>query len=391
MNRHADGPFENEVKVLRNLAAYPHPHIVASLASWASDDMRYILYPLAKGNLRSLFSQPPPAFDAAGIMWLLRQLEGLAGAVGHVHNMGNLGTGRKIRSKIGFHHDIKPENILLFEDVENLEMPKLMLTDFGSGRVNEDSPDNLSHKTDNYRGTLTYAGPDMHMYGHVSRPFDMWALGCVFLEVLIWMCVPGADQAVEEHARMRLDDPELPTGRGAMDDTYWYKSFQSSGPTYRLKPSVLYAFSSLEDHCHGMEVFQSVLRLVKRLLVIDPPARLKARDLEYELHLLKEKAKMELERDAELDLRLANKSRGIGIGDASGKAPRLVLSLRPSRIPLPPSPVGSFPSTISLSEDSEDSMPELLIRPPSPRAVLLERRHRFSTDSLLEINAEREG
>lgn len=331
MNRSVAKHFNNESEVLKILAAYPHSHIVASLVSWASDDKRYIPSPLAKGNLRSLFSQPPPAFDAAGILWLLRQLVGLASAVGHMHHIRGARPSMTV-----VHHDIKPENILMFEDVEDLTMPKLMLTDFGSGKVHQDLPDNLSHKTDTYRGTLTYAAPDMHMYGHASRPFDMWALGCVFLEILIWMCLPGAAQAVEEHAQMRCDDAHSVKGGTAMEDMYWYTSWQDSKPMYVLKPSVKHAFRSVENHCRDMDVFQSVLRLVKRLLVVDAPARLKADGVANILRLVQEKTKMELERDPELYLRLASESRWSGTDGNSEDE-------KAERIPSPPSsPASSF-------------------------------------------------
>lgn len=43
-----------------------------------------------------------------------------------------------------------------------------------------------------------------------------------------------------------------------------------------------------------MDVFQSALRLVKRLLVVDAPAKLKAYGVEDLLRLIQEKAKMEV-------------------------------------------------------------------------------------------------
>jgi serine/threonine protein kinase len=85
----------------------------------------------------------------------------------------------------GRHGDIKPENILLFRR-DGKEI--LVLSDLGLTAVHREvSRSNLPGKS--IPVTPNYRPPECDMdgpIGYISRSFDIWTLGCLFLEFIVW-------------------------------------------------------------------------------------------------------------------------------------------------------------------------------------------------------------
>jgi serine/threonine-protein kinase len=72
------------------------------------------------------------------------------------------------------HRDVKPQNLLLADDGE-----RLLLADFGLARLLEGTSSVASRVI----GTVTYMAPEQ-LDGRVSRATDIYALGCVAVELL---------------------------------------------------------------------------------------------------------------------------------------------------------------------------------------------------------------
>ena len=118
--------FGKEEEVLRALAEFPHDHITTHLASWTQKGTFYMLFPCAEMNLHEFLRlYPPRDLDTEFVKWLLGQLRGLANGVRHIHNLGPSQLApepqsllrpdsRSHRGRSGYHHDIKPQNILVF-------------------------------------------------------------------------------------------------------------------------------------------------------------------------------------------------------------------------------------------------------------------------------------
>ena len=105
-------------------------------------------------------------------------------------------------SEVSFHGDIKPENILTFNDDRDSALGTLKTADFGLSKLYAISRRTNLH-TVKRGGTPTYRPLecDLTLIGQVSRAYDIWSLGCVYLEVVTWFLKDWDD--VEEFRKNR--------------------------------------------------------------------------------------------------------------------------------------------------------------------------------------------
>ncbi|KAK7743284.1 hypothetical protein SLS53_004369 [Cytospora paraplurivora] len=118
---------------------------------------------------------------------ILKLCYGIVDAVAFIHDPGVLDPSSA--GVYGRHGDIKPENVLWFKKRQNSgRMGALVLSDLGladTHRVQSRSniPGHAIPTTPNYRPPECDMDGDK---GHISRSFDIWTLGCLFLEFLVW-------------------------------------------------------------------------------------------------------------------------------------------------------------------------------------------------------------
>lgn len=191
--------------MLEKLQEFPHPHIVTHLLTWEHSKEFYMLFPCAKCHLGTFMDDqnaPQLSLEEGNVLWFFKQLQGIADAVRHIHNFGGEAINPEARDGVemdllgaaatpqqaGFHHDLKPENILVFED-EDMRLGVFKISDFGAGKVNQLRANIVSMKVSQSTVTPTYASPDKKVNGRLSRPYDMWSIGCIFLELLVWLLV----------------------------------------------------------------------------------------------------------------------------------------------------------------------------------------------------------
>lgn len=262
--------------MLRHFQDRPHAHLLTHLGSWTQENRYYILYPLAAGNLRAMINGPQPDRSDDFVLWLLDQLIGLADAIGHIHRFVPGGSDKRQNSQlIGVHHDIKPENILVFGNDRN--RGTLKLSDFGTGRIShwrgQSGDAHASAYTTAYsqgEGTLTYMAPEAKTQGRVSRPFDIWAVGCVILEILVWVLMSDRISN-SEFSESRLADVAL---KFDSTDAFW---LEVDG-LVTLRPSVQRVMVGLRRECHDKWSWE-LFNCVERLLNPDPKSRPQARQV----------------------------------------------------------------------------------------------------------------
>lgn len=166
-----------EIAFLRELQAinFNHPHLLMPHFGFSYSGKNFLVSDKAVGDLDYLFETSEPADIGATSSWLWAQMRGLADALASVHDL-------EPGVSTGYLHDIKPQNILVFL-VEG-EHPVLKFTDWGFAKITPNAGRG-SHKTFG-GGDIAYAPPERSAGMEISRPYDIWSLGCMFMEMLVW-------------------------------------------------------------------------------------------------------------------------------------------------------------------------------------------------------------
>ena len=263
--------FANERNVLNALSAFPHKHIVPFLSAWTFQDTSYMLFSLASGDLYHFLREtPPPKLTKGFASWLLEQTLGLCDAIKYLHNYEIIGTNSNhelsTMLRIGFHHDLKPSNILLY----GADMYKSVwkIGDFGSGAVKyvDSSSRESIYNRKASTGDPIYSAPEYMVEGRVSRPKDIWSLGCLLLEVLIWALDSSSERIDQfQHARIEFsnDTPDHAP-------TYWC---QDRDGLPSLNPAVILKLDDVGSWCKDTGLFGPILEIVRQMLDISPRSR----------------------------------------------------------------------------------------------------------------------
>ena len=175
--------------------------------------------------------------------------------------------------RIGFHHDIKPVNILLFES-DNPTEAIWKLSDFGSGLVSEfkDSDHDSIYNSKPSTGDPIYTAPEFALEGRVSRPKDVWSLGCIYLEAMIWISAPSRT-AIDDFQEERFN---LPDGRVARKPMYWYQDDEGE---VNIHPAVNRKMDALHTFCEHVDLLEDTRLLITRMLTVPHRERATASEL----------------------------------------------------------------------------------------------------------------
>lgn len=175
--------FRDELNALKLFSGNRkgHEHLIKVLAAFSQCGRDFLIFPLAKGSLIELWHQwdDSPPENALG---MIEQCHGLMEGLQHIHQYVSTGLSQDV-TVLGRHGDIKPQNILWFRDSSNKD--RLVLSDFTLMRFHE-KDSNQETTLDRISGTRTYRAPEVEVssHHHVSQKYDVWSLGCVFLELI---------------------------------------------------------------------------------------------------------------------------------------------------------------------------------------------------------------
>lgn len=166
-----------ERAILDLVQSLKHPNIVEFLGSYTYRRSFNLLFRLATQDLKTFLHQEDLSIMEPHTVY--RNMFGIAEALSQIHNfslhddLGNI-------SRIGYHHDLRPANILV-----DIDRKLFMLSDFGLSRMKTDDE---TSKTKLTGGQDDYLGPEAFNYqacvnGDVRRSLDVWAFGCILSEV----------------------------------------------------------------------------------------------------------------------------------------------------------------------------------------------------------------
>jgi serine/threonine protein kinase len=189
--------------------------------------------------------------------------------------------------RYGRHGDIKPENILWFDKVDkkfdDCQQGFLVIADFGLTDLHRrgtrsDIPALL------ISGTPTYEPPELQLNGTISRAYDIWSLGCTFLEFITWL-VCGWD-VLDQFPEAR----KMPTLRNLREDTFFHIPLGEPKTAIICKGVVLW-IAEMRQLSRCSSFVEDFLDLIsEKMLVVEPQARINARGLNTKLKEMIRKA-----------------------------------------------------------------------------------------------------
>lgn len=173
-----------------------HDHLITLLATFTFDQKYHFLFPYADSTLDQYWeSEKTPSLDLATIRWVSKQCSGIMGAMDCIHDPKHLS-----ESKYGRHGDIKPDNILWFKSSKD-SRGILVVSDMGLSSFNRDTSRSNIPNT-KIPAVPGYRPPECDLKGGtISRAYDIWTLGCLFLELLTWLL--GGSKFVERFQEER--------------------------------------------------------------------------------------------------------------------------------------------------------------------------------------------
>lgn len=106
------------------------------------------------------------------------QLLGLAKAIHATHNEEKGGTR---------HGDLKPENILRFRPTAENVLGTLKIGDWGRAKYHNEATMNRKERTNTRFFTVLYEAPEWGLDEPLGRQYDIWSMGVIILELIIWL------------------------------------------------------------------------------------------------------------------------------------------------------------------------------------------------------------
>ncbi|KAK1510612.1 protein kinase [Colletotrichum costaricense] len=197
--------FQRELQMLRKFESEnAHEHLISLLTTWSQKGFFYFLFPWAECDLVKyweIHSEPDMGEDL--VRWVARQTAGMAAGLARIHEYpGKVDGNTENAVKYGRHGDIKPDNILWFRSSMG-DPGRLVISDFGLGVFNSKrSRSNIPNNSGIGR-TPTYRPPECDIEGAmISRSWDIWTLGCVYVEFVTWLL--GGWELSEDFAEYRM-------------------------------------------------------------------------------------------------------------------------------------------------------------------------------------------
>ena len=277
---HHKTEFVKENDILQQIRGLQHRHIIRHLTSIDKGKKGYIIFPWAAGgNLQDYWEATDEEPSQGLVLWSLEQMLGLTQALHELHEQF------KCR-----HGDLKPGNILCVQEGEEIV---LKLADFGISKIHHAQTTYRKSATISTFLTPSYQGPEVE-FEKVdktdprprSRKYDIWSLGCVFLEFAIWIL--HGPKAIEGFANAKG------TGKSSTNPTSpLYEVTDKASRTARVHQLVLWTIERLQDNpqCKEGTALATLLDLIKnRMLQPEVEKRPTAKVICLELETILQKA-----------------------------------------------------------------------------------------------------
>ena len=298
--------FEAEDSTIKKFiqAAKSHENILVTRASLELGNTYSLFFDLAKYSLWDYLKDPAVSITTLEQRKaIFSRTIGLAGALAYLHDELFLAsTGEQLCC---YHLDLKPHNILVFEEGANVIWK---VSDFGisqikripAPRANESEPPisflnrifrpdtssaDPSSGVENPRDAGTYTAPEArHKTEKVTRASDVWSLGCVISLVLTFL--DNQKTGIEDFEKARVKD---------RSDDLFYDSFPpmmgtESRPSLRFSVPVWLEYltenAKNRNKAEGEAVGLASSLIQLQMLLPTPKDRATAKEVEKELRTI---------------------------------------------------------------------------------------------------------
>ncbi|KDN67571.1 putative protein kinase domain-containing protein [Colletotrichum sublineola] len=281
-----DVSYSEELRALKKLCAraQKEKHLIKLLLTFQLGQKIYLVFEWADGNLQQFWARKKVESVDTSTRWMLQQCRGIANAVKRIHGLATWQKQERKRSSAsgteeeedlvkdwGRHGDIKPSNILWFSTYGD-DRDHLVVADLGLTRYHSRLTRSRVSRVDGFTGT--YRAPEVDLGYLISSKYDIWSLGCVFLEFCIWYLLGAGDIEAFESERRHHHRQKEGREPGEFDNSYFMMDVSSGRKEAMLNPAVekwvskLKALESCPPFAHQM------LDLVtSQMLVINPKER----------------------------------------------------------------------------------------------------------------------
>lgn len=245
----------------------------------------FMLFPYAeRGDMEAWLQQTeiPTGLDARDNQgrreYLYNMTKDLISALACLH--------REVEGQVMCHHDLKPSNILVFG--RSLDTPRLGICDLGMSRTIH--PVNEGRSEVNVPvgfGTRTYQPPEYFEKDTLNRnpcqlfgrPFDMWAMGCIMIQIAIliaWGWESGKVKAFKNEREKYISN--LPDSYAKQFESSFFKSMDVVDDWV----SKMQALGPDDPGRRGM--LSDYLAVAIQMLREDPSDRICSWEAELDLH-----------------------------------------------------------------------------------------------------------
>ena len=239
-----------------------HPNILPLLTSYTYNGSPNFLLPLAEGgDLEHLMNERTRPSELSQDAQFYDAISGLASGLETLHENKSDVLGREM---IGYHHDLKPKNVLV-------STGRFILSDFGLSKLKIGDNSRTPFK----KGQGHYLAPECedpeHDFskGMINRASDTWSLGCILLEVIIYMA--GGSDSVARFRESRTTKKGFLTTR-----TFFHEDSINPGVEKML----------IELAGCGNKAIERSVALIRQILVIKLENRLKASEIAVGFRLI---------------------------------------------------------------------------------------------------------
>ncbi|KAL1795665.1 hypothetical protein ACET3X_005889 [Alternaria dauci] len=183
------------------------------------------------------------------------------------------------QKKYGRHGDINPGNILWYDDSDADHdglKGTLKLADFGQAELNT-----LLSRTQprDVANTLTYRPPESDLQPKIVRQsYDIWCLGCVYLEFITW--VLGGKSLLLTFSRERITPDAFQNNQPT--DTFFQvvRDQETEQPEVMVKKAVTLFIDELHRHPNCTDYLHDFLNMIQtEMLVVDSAQRASCADI----------------------------------------------------------------------------------------------------------------